>query len=151
MKRSTFNYIADMLRDYPHIDEYIRDRREMLMYPYDEDHDENVGGGKGNKISKPQENFVVRLEDDKWLQNMLRQQAIITKCLNRANEITKELLDELYFKDIPELTLTGVAVKYHLDKGQLSRYRSAFFVDVAQSLGMQYESTNTQHRNTIRQ
>lgn len=97
IRTSIKNTVEDMLRDYPNIDKYIKQREQELMYPIRED-DDNVGGGKGNKISKPQEQMIITIDQDKRISSLEHQKRIISDCLDDCDRDTYTIVDELYFK-----------------------------------------------------
>ncbi|MBP1046415.1 transcriptional regulator [Enterococcus sp. BWM-S5] len=97
MKKSTFNYIKDILADYPETDEHIRKREEELRYPYRES-DLNKGI-KGTKASYDnQDNLMITIEQDKRLAGLERNKRAISKVLDDSEEDAKIIIEELYMK-----------------------------------------------------
>lgn len=86
-KQQYMGWEAD-LETVARIDNQIRLRKAYLIAPWNPEHDENVGGGRGSKISKPEESYVSRLGRDKRLRK-----------LELLKENGKEFLSEL---DKPE-------------------------------------------------
>ena len=137
MRRSTFNFIEDMLRDYPHYNEYIRECEEEIRHPYVEP-DENIGGGRSAGKQERLTETIVRIDEDRRIRQMKRQQRAIAKCLDRSNsDIVRQMCKELYFMNKRRLTLDGVAYKLNISRRTLIRRREDFFIDLAKELGMQ--------------
>ena len=70
MKRSTFNYIKQILKDYSQIDDHIKRRMEELQYPHRPD-DVNAGI-KGNGQSDSMANLMITIEQDRRLSALER-------------------------------------------------------------------------------
>lgn len=137
MRRSTFNYIEDMLRDYPHYNEYIKECEEEIRHPYVES-DENIGGGRSVGKQERLTETIVRINEDKRIRQMKRQQRAVANCLDRSNsDIVYQMCKELYFMNKRRLTLDGVAYKLNVSRRTLIRRREDFFIDLAKELGMQ--------------
>lgn len=137
MRRSTFNYIEDMLRDYPHYNEYIKECEEEIRHPYVES-DENIGGGRSSGKQERLTETIVRIDEDRRIRQMKHQQRAIAKCLDRSNsDIVYQMCKELYFMNKRRLTLDGVAYKLNVSRRTLIRRREDFFIDLAKELGMQ--------------
>lgn len=137
MRRSTFNYIEDMLRDYPHYNEYIKECEEEIRHPYVEP-DANIGGGRSAGKQERLTETIVRIDEDRRIRQMKRQQRAIAKCLDRSNsDIVYQMCKELYFMNKRRLTLDGVAYKLNVSRRTLIRRREDFFIDLAKELGMQ--------------
>lgn len=131
------NRCENVLRDYPHIDEYIKDRKLELVYPSKE-LDENVGGGKSSKISRPQETYVVTLDQDMRLRMLERQKNAVTDCYLATDKDTRTIIDELYFKEYPTYTISGLSTQHKINVSiaTAKRMRTKFLLDLSQRLGM---------------
>lgn len=127
----------NVLKDYPHIDEYIKDRKLELAYPPKEV-DENVGGGKSSKVSRPQETYVVTLDQDMRLRMLERQKSAVTDCYLAADKDTRIIVDELYFKKHPTYTISGLSTQHKINVSiaTAKRMRTKFLLDLSQKLGM---------------
>lgn len=134
MERATFNYIAKVLRDYPHLDQYIHEREQELQAPWRE-HDENIGGGKAT-MSNGQERMAITIADDRRLNNLRDRKKNVEHCLSLSDEVTRQVIKELYFVERPELTVHGVAEKAHADDTTVRRWRQHFFELMADELGL---------------
>ena len=134
MERATFNYIAKVLHDYPHIDQYIKDRELELMAPWHEQ-DQNIGGGKAS-MSNGQERMAITIADDRRLTNLQNRKFVVDKCLDKSDELTVDIIQELYFKERPEYTVQGLADKLNLNDSTLRRHRGQFFKLIAEEIGL---------------
>lgn len=108
IRRGTKKRIEEILRDYPNMDRYINERRQALMYPTQQT-DDNVGGGKSSKISKPQEQMIITIDEDKQLKALERERAAVTKVLKDSDTDTNIIVRELYFKKHPTYTINGLS------------------------------------------
>ena len=131
------NRCENVLRDYSHIDTYIKDRKLELAYP-PQDEDENVGGGKSSKISRPQENYIVTLDQDMRLRMLEHQKEAVTDCYLATDKDTRTIVDELYFKEFPTYTISGLSVqhKVNVSIATAKRMRTKFLSELAKKLGM---------------
>ena len=124
MNQATYRHLQQVLRDYPHITQYVRDRREALMYAWHEQ-DENIGGGKTNGINSS-DVLPIHLASDKRLW-VLEQQ--------KSPTLATGIVSELYFKDRPSLTVNGIALKFHVSVRSVQRLRRNFMETLADELG----------------
>lgn len=135
MRVSTFNYIKDILADYYRTDDYIKQREEELRYPFkDTDLNADIRGVGIN--SAVTERLAITIATDRRLCNLERNRDVIRACLERADEQTKTIIEELYLKRRPTLTLLGVAQQLFISKSQAYKLRNNFFESIADELGM---------------
>lgn len=135
MRTSTFNYIKDILADYYKTDEYIKQREIELRYPYRES-DLNAdikGQGTNSAIT---ERLAITIAEDRRLCNLERNRDVVRSCLEESDEQTKIIIEELYLKKRPTLTLLGVAQQLYISKNTAYRLRNEFFKKVADELGL---------------
>ena len=107
IRAGTKKRIEEILRDYPKMDRYIHDRREELMYPIQDD-DENVGGGKSSKVSRPQEQLLITIDEDKQLKALEREREAVKISLADSDVDTNVIAEELYFKEHPKYQMDGL-------------------------------------------
>ncbi|QFR23101.1 transcriptional regulator [Schleiferilactobacillus harbinensis] len=134
MEKEVFNHIVRVLRDYPNIDKYVREREEELMHPWQEP-DNNIGGGRSNVPTNLPEVMAITISDDRRLSNLERNKKIVTRCLENSDSQTVTIIHELYIKQHPTLTLQGVADKVHLSVSAVKQRRTRFFEDMRLLLG----------------
>jgi len=137
IRTGTKKRIEEILKDYPNMDKYINDRKQELMYPI-QAVDENVGGGKSSKVSRPQELYVVTLDQDMRLRMLERQKSVVNDCYLAADKDTKTIIDELYFKKNPVYTISGLSVQHKINVSiaTAKRMRTKFLSELAVKLGM---------------
>lgn len=134
MDRNKFNFITSLLYDYPKTDEYIKQRTEELMYPYNPNHDENIGGGRSNITDNPVERMAINIATDRRLTTLERNKKIIDQCLDQCSWETYKIIDTVYFKRAK--SVEGVAMEIPLSASQVRRLRQQFFERVADELGI---------------
>lgn len=103
--------VEAILKDYPDLEKYIKDRKQELMIPHREI-DENVGGGKSSKISKPQEQMMVTIDADKRIKALEREKAAVEKCFFESDTDTQIIVKELYFKKYPKYNIEGLSLNH---------------------------------------
>lgn len=105
MRTSTKRMLEDILRDYPKLPRYIKEREEELHHPTP-DTDDNIGGGRAlNKVSNPVERLVLTIDDDRRLNWLKQEQMAIDDCLDKSGEITVEIINKLYFHNHNDATI----------------------------------------------
>lgn len=106
------------------------------MYPFNEDRDENIGGGRSNVPDTfSVERKALTIGYDRKLRMLKRYKELVGDCYDQTDDITKEIINELYFKRHPTLTVRGVAQKIHSSRNTVSRKRKAFIEAIADGLG----------------
>lgn len=136
MKRSNQLKIEEWLHEYPHMGEYIRNREQELMYPYRDDHDENVGGGRSNIPGKPVERMAITVADDRYLYNLKRIYRVLQDSIDGLDDDTRKIVFELYVKEHPTLTMQGVCDGLHISRAQGFKLRNRFFVELEKKTGL---------------
>ena len=73
VRKSVQHMLEDILRDYPELPGYIKQREDELKYPTPEQ-DDNVGGGRAlNKLSDPVGREVITINDDRRIQQLIKE------------------------------------------------------------------------------
>ena len=136
MKRSTFNYIKQILKDYSQIDDHIKRRMEELQYPHRPD-DVNVGI-RGNSQSDSMTNLMITIEQDRRLSALERNKKVVEDNLNECGEDTETIIRELYIKRYPRYTMEGLIKNniIYCSRSQAFRLRDAFFENIANDLNL---------------
>lgn len=80
--------------------------------------------------------MAITIAMDRRLWNLERNRDIIKNCLAEADEQTRVIIEELYMKKRPSLTLIGLARQLFISKSQAYKLRNHFFEAVADELGM---------------
>ncbi|MDT6951846.1 transcriptional regulator [Companilactobacillus alimentarius] len=127
--------VEAILRDYPDLETYIKNRKRELMIPHREI-DENVGGGKSSKISKPQEQMIITIDADRRLKTLEREKSAIEKCFFESDADTQNIIKELYFKKYREYTVEGLSFNHIVNCSvrTVKRLKSDFLLKLAHEL-----------------
>jgi len=137
MNKAIKNYLEQILRDYPQTNSYIKHRTTQLLYPF---HKHPSGFFKTGQITNEDGGgtamLAIDIATDQRLHQLEINQAAIEYCLERSDELTVTIINELYFKAHPILSLEGLALKCNANKGTISRRRSQFFNMLAEQLGI---------------
>lgn len=137
MRKSTFNYIKDILSDYYKIDDYIKQREQELRHPHQE---EDLNGDiKGNKASYDDNiNMLITIEQDKRLYNLERNKYVISNALDDHGTDTETIITELYLKRRPVYTMQGLIDNNLIfcSRAKAFRLRNQFFEDLAKEFGL---------------
>lgn len=127
--------VEAILKDYPDLKKYIKDRKQELMIPHREV-DENVGGGKSSKISKPQEQMMVTIDADKRLKVLEREKSAVERCYFDSDLDTQIIIRELYFKKYRTYTVEGLSYDHIVNCSvrTVKRLKGNFFQRLAREL-----------------
>lgn len=87
LKRGTFKHIEDLLRDYPRLDKYLKEREEELLYPVQEA-DANVGGSRSTVVSKTTERKAINLAEDVRLRQLRKQKEAVEYAFECSDVVT---------------------------------------------------------------
>lgn len=138
MRTQLDGLVDKMLFDYPHIDKYVENRREELQYPYTET-DENVGGSKSTKISKPIENLIITIDEDKTLHGLLEQKNAIYKACQSLKEEHYKIIERYYFYNQAKFkTLGALLMDYNVPERTFYRALAAFKHDIISNLELNF-------------
>lgn len=138
MKRSTIRKVEDILRDYPKIDKYIEEREQELRYP-SMPGDDNVGGGKAQyKYGNQTLDTLITIDEDRRINALKRQRAVIDDCLDDVGEDTEVIVSELYFRKRQRYTIDGLIANHLLacSRANAFRMKAQFISDCAKKLGL---------------
>ena len=136
MKRSTFNYIKQILKDYSQIDDHIKRRMEELQYPHRPD-DVNAGI-KSNAQSDSMTNLMITIEQDRRLSALERNKKVVADNLSECGKDTETIITELYIKRYPRYHMDGLVENRLIECGRTKAFqlRDNFFENVADDLGL---------------
>ena len=136
MKRSTFNYIKQILKDYSQVDDHIKRRMEELQYPH---RPEDVNAGiKGNAQSDSMANLMITIEQDRRLSALERNKKVVEDNLSMCGEDTETIIKELYIKRYPRYRMEGLVENRLIECGRTKAFqlRDNFFENIADDLGL---------------
>lgn len=134
MERAKYNYLIQIIKDYPNTPQYIHDREDEILHPWREQ-DENIGGGRPSP-SNGQERLLIRLSDDRRLHAIQQQYDAVTRTIAESDPDTVVIINELYLKERPELTTAGIARKMNIGESTVRKYRTHFVETLADELGI---------------
>lgn len=135
MRKSTFNCVRDILKDYNDLPKYIKEREKELRNPYREtDLNADIKGTKARYDSG--DNILITIEQDARLARMVEQYEIAKRLLSEADDDTRVIIEELYIRKRPRYTMQGLADKHLiLCSSRTGRnLRTAFFEEMALAL-----------------
>ncbi|VDG31395.1 hypothetical protein [Lactobacillus plantarum subsp. plantarum] [Lactiplantibacillus mudanjiangensis] len=138
VKRTTIRKVEDILRDYPKIDKYIEEREQELRYP-SMPGDDNVGGGKAQyKYGNQTLDTLITIDEDRRINALKRQRAVIDDCLDDVGEDTEIIVNELYFRKRPRYTIDGLITNHLINVSHTKAFklRNEFISDCAKGLGL---------------
>ena len=137
IRSGTKKRIEEILHDYPNLEKYIRDRRKELMYPIQDD-DENVGGGKSSKVSRPQEQMIITIDEDLRLKALEREKRAVEKVLLGSDSETYMIADRLYFHNSNNDSLDNLINKHEILCGHTQAFqrRTKLINEIAKELGL---------------
>ncbi|UJF15073.1 hypothetical protein LZ578_08680 [Jeotgalibaca sp. MA1X17-3] len=136
MKRGTYVYIEQILREFPDSDKYINQRKEELRYPLEREADENIGGGRSNTVGSPTERAAISIADDKRLHKIIENKNAICSVLEDSSDLVNEIIHEFYFKKPRTKTWQGIAMEIPISERHCRRLRNMFFEQIADELGL---------------
>ena len=135
MNTGTFKFIEQTLIDYKGMDKHIERRIKELKYPVVHT-DENIGGGKSNRVSNPTERLAITLADDLMLSNLRNIKNTVDDVLDDLEPEAREVIELYYIKSPRKYTWVGVAENVRYSERQCRRIRDEVFERIAKKLGM---------------
>lgn len=138
LKRSTFNYIKDILKDYPDIENHIKQREEELRrHHQSEDINRNIRGygAKPNAMDI----MLITIEQDRRLAALERNRRVVEDNLSSCDEDTRTIIEELYIKRYQRYTMDGLVEAHLISCGRSKAFdlRDCFFKNIARDLGLE--------------
>ena len=138
MKKGLFNFIREIVEDYPNYSRYIAQREEEILYRYNEFQDENIGGGKAENVRDESNEYkAIALAEDRNLYSLKRNEEAVEYALKHTDDLTRDIIYELYLRENQQYTMSGIATNVGYSRNQVMRKRNAFFEAVANELGLQ--------------
>ncbi|MHC5228383.1 transcriptional regulator [Enterococcus sp. LJL99] len=137
MKKATFNYVKEIVADYPRVDEYIKQRQEELRYPYREN-DLNAGIKAKHGNYDVQDYLMITIEQDQRLAALERNKRVVSMVLEECCEDTKVIIQELYMRRMPKYNIQGLITNGLIFVGRTKAFelRDQFFLMVAKDLNL---------------
>ncbi|CAI2675310.1 hypothetical protein AKUG0406_PHAGE200210 (plasmid) [Apilactobacillus kunkeei] len=127
-----------MLFDYPKIDEYVEKRREEIEHPWIEQ-DENVGGGKSNKISNPIESMIITIDEDRIIRRLVEQKnAIYNACTHLKPEYLSVIRRYYFYNQASFKTINTIIKELDVPKTSFYRAFAAFKHEIMSNLELEF-------------
>lgn len=108
---------------------------EEIMNPFQEDVDENTGGGRTRNISKPTEKIATRLATHKQLMYLKEVTDAIKQVYESLPENYKKLVRLKYWNKNNTLTWEGIAAELCVSEKQARRWRDKIIYSTMEVLG----------------
>lgn len=122
LSQNDLKIIENKLYLYKRIDNAIAVRKQELEVK--ENHDENIGGGRTNKISKPVEELVMKWQEDAQIQNFNNFRKLVDDMLLELDDVNR-LIFHYRWIDSNRYTWEEIADKCELKERQVYRKRRA--------------------------
>lgn len=138
VRKSVQHMLEDILRDYPELPGYIKQREDELKYPTPEQ-DDNVGGGRAlNKLSDPVGREVITINDDRRIQQLIKEYQAIDECLDESGVVTEKIIQEIYFKGNVGLRMVDLCDRQIIPVSTTKAYelRNSFLVKLGKKLNV---------------
>ncbi|WP_291472184.1 transcriptional regulator [Companilactobacillus sp.] len=91
-------YLEELYSDYTNINNLIATRVLELDHPWKQT-DENIGGGRSSHISRPQEEIVIKRENDIRLQWLLKLQVAGDKAVEQFTDEQQRMYELKYLSN----------------------------------------------------
>lgn len=133
---ATLKHVEAELYQYPHTVKEIEKRRLELLYPYQEEVDENQGQGVNSvrKVSNPTEQIVTRLMEDKRLKSLDEVVVAIESVYNALEDTKMEFVRIKYWAK-PSITTYKLADTINVSERSCHYYRREILEAIATKLG----------------
>lgn len=73
--------------------------------------------------------------DDRVVNSLRWQQGAVADAWQTADDLTKAIIDKLYFKPNPNLSIDGLAMELHISRSTLFYRRNKFLETIRHNLG----------------
>ena len=139
MRKSTYDYIVDVLSDYYKTEIYLKQRMEELEHPYIEN-DANgwIQGTRGH--TEAAASLLITIDQDRRLTSLERNQKAVKDTLDESDENTKIIIEELYLKDKRKrkYTMQGLITNnlIYCSRSTAFELKKEFFKELAIKLGL---------------
>lgn len=137
LRRETFKYIENEVYDLPATKREIDMRRQEILYPFNDEPDENdvKGASSVRTISDTTARTASLLVEDKKLKRMEDVASAIFKVYDGLIDEKKRIIKLYYWQKPRLLTWDGVAKETNTSRSTCLRWRRKFIQDIAEELG----------------
>lgn len=109
--------------------------RAEIMNPFQDDLDENVGGGRSSEMDKPTERIATRLVTHKQLLYLSEVTDAIKQVYDSLPDNYKKLVRLRYWNKNNEMTWYGIAQELNVSEKQAQRWRDKIIYSTMEVLG----------------
>ena len=134
----------EIIKNYPHLNRLIHERRQAILHPYQAFEDENINGGRAQNVRNESiERSVEQLDADVELNALYKQQEavslVLSKCVKKGvrsllDDATYDIIFELYLRENQVYNIDQIADKVCLSRRSVFRRRDAFVEEVRTNL-----------------
>ena len=134
----------EIIKNYPHLNRLIHERRQAILHPYQAFEDENINGGRAQNVRNESiERSVEQLDADVELNTLYKQQEavslVLSKCVKKGvrsllDDATYDIIFELYLRENQVYNIDQIADKVCLSRRSVFRRRDAFVEEVRTNL-----------------
>ena len=134
----------EIIKNYPHLNRLIHERRQAILHPYQAFEDENINGGRAQNVRNESiERSVEQLDADVELNALYKQQEavslVLSKCVKKGvrsllDDATYDIIFELYLRKNQVYNIDQIADKVCLSRRSVFRRRDAFVEEVRTNL-----------------
>ena len=141
---ATRDEAIQVIKDYPHLNRLIHERRQAILHPYQPFEDENINGGRAQNVRNESiERSVEQLDADVELNALYKQREavslVLSKCVKKGvrsllDDATYDIIFELYLRKNQVYNIDQIADKVCLSRRSVFRRRDAFVEEVRTNL-----------------
>jgi RinA family phage transcriptional activator len=133
--KTTFKKVESEWYSYHKTLKEIARLREEIMNPFNEDIDENIGGGRSNQTSSPTERIATRLITHKQLNYLVDITNAIEQVYNALPEEYKKLVRVKYWNRDKSLQWDNIACECNVSRATAFRRRDEIIQATIEVLG----------------
>lgn len=134
----------EVIKNYPHLNRLIHERRQAILHPYQEFKDENINGGRAQNVRNESiERSVEQLDADVELKALYKQKEavsfVLSKCVDKQvrsllDNTTYDIIYEFYLRENQIYNAEGIAEKVGLSRRSVYDHKNAFIDAVMERL-----------------
>ena len=123
LSKRKLGYLEELYADYTDIDHLIAIRRDEIDHPWREQ-DTNTGGGHSSHVSRPQEEIIIKRENDIRLQWLLKLQTAGDKAVEQFTDEQQRMYELKYLSnDYYDWDIVGDIMGYSHTSIYRKRYK----------------------------
>lgn len=144
MEKKRFDFIARVLRRYPHYDQEIAEIENELRHPYKES-DNNIGGGSGSLLAtdNAEIELIDKIEANPTIADIKHNQLVVNQAFYESDDLTRAIIQKMYMAPARDrLKIEGLALELNVNAATISRRRTAFFALIGSDLRIVHRKPN---------